>query len=236
MPEQGGTFWRRLDWRLWRQAYMTRTPEAERLAWILPIGKLDGSPAPAAERALAHVRDISLGGLILLLSRPLESGALLRVEIQSAARKTPHSLLTRVIHVEQRQGGLWTVSCCFVKELSDEELRLFGAERVRPTGSDVRAWVRYPCDVELVFYSVVAAAREKCPARIVNISAGGIALCVHRQFESGTLLRLELSADVQSLRKLTARVVHLADKKDGTYVLGCTFATELTGDDLPLLE
>src|SRR5262249_55531078 len=150
--EQGGVFWRRLDWRIWRQSYITHTPAQERLAWLTA----HDATGPELQRTLSQVIDISLGGLSLSASRRFESGTLLRVEVQGGGGERPVSFLARVIQVNLRSPGSYMLSCCFARELSDEELAQFGAEKKRPVGgSDVRAWVRYPCDGESSFDSEV---------------------------------------------------------------------------------
>src|SRR5689334_19160488 len=110
-----GTFWRRLDWRIWRHSYISRTPEAERLAWITPAKAPEaaGAAPGSDDRCLAQVRDISLGGIILTVSRKLDSGTLLRVEVQNSMGKVPLTLLARVIQITTRSEGQWVVSCCF---------------------------------------------------------------------------------------------------------------------------
>src|SRR5579859_2087734 len=117
MSEQGGVFWRRLDWRIWRQSYIQHTPAAERLA------RITGQEPPGApgdpQRTLAQVVDISLGGIALSVSRRFESGTLLRVEVQGGGGERPVGLMARVIQVAHRSGGSFLLSCCFAKELSD---------------------------------------------------------------------------------------------------------------------
>jgi hypothetical protein len=235
MSEQGGVFWRRLDWRLWRQSYIMHTPAAERLAWVcrpeIPVEHRD------EPRSLAQVIDISLGGIVLSASRRFESGTVLRVEVQGGGGERPVGLMARVIQIAHRSGGSFLLSCCFAKELSDEELRPFGAERKRPEGqTDVRAWVRFPCSTDSVFHSVVSAEQEKCRAKVLNISAGGVALLSPRKLEAGTLLHLDLvGRDGQPDRTLKARVVHQAERSDHQWVLGCTFVADLSDDDVMAL-
>ena len=235
MSEQGGVFWEALDWRLWRQSYIMHTPAAERLAWVFRP-ELPGHPSEEP-RTLAQVIDISLGGIVLSASRRFESGTLLRVEVQSGSGERPVGLMARVIQIANRSGGNFLLSCCFAKELSDEELRPFGAERKRPDGgSDVRAWVRYPCTTESVFHSVVSAEQEKCRAKVLNISAGGVALLSPRKLEAGTLLHLDIGGkEAQAPRTLKARVVHQAERADNQWVLGCTFVADLSDDDVMAL-
>src|SRR5262249_37303626 len=151
----------------------------------------------------------------LSASRRFESGTLLRVEVQGGGGERPVGLMARVIQVAHRSGGSYLLSCCFAKELSDEELRPFGAERKRPDGSsDVRPWLRYPCTTESVFHSVVSEEQEKCRAKVLNISAGGVALLSPRKLEAGTLLHLDLVNAAGQPRTLKARVVHQAERAD----------------------
>lgn len=238
MSERVSTFWRRLDWRVWRQSYIAHTHETERLAWIRPVANVPGSApqaAPSEEQCAAHVRDVSLGGLLLIVNRQFTAGTLLRVEVQNTSGGPALGLLARVLHVSARSGGRWLLSCCFAKELTDEDLRVFGAERVRPASADGRAWVRFPCQADSIFHHVIAADYERSKGKVLNISAGGLALQVDRQCEPGTLLSIELRDNQNQTRKLMARVVHVTARPEGDWVLGCTFVSELNDTELQAL-
>src|SRR5438105_2629459 len=102
------------------------------------------SPAPW----LARVRDISAHGIGLVLPHPVEPGALLTGDVESPTRDVMRTILARVVHVTARARGEWIVGCALVTELSDADLAVFQAERLRPTDPDCRAWVRFPCNVE----------------------------------------------------------------------------------------
>jgi hypothetical protein len=57
-----------------------------------------------------------------------------------------------------------------------------------------------------------------------------------RRFESGTLLSIELAeAEEQSARPIMARVIHLSERPEGGWILGCTFVSELSDNDLQAL-
>ena len=57
-----------------------------------------------------------------------------------------------------------------------------------------------------------------------------------RRFELKTLLAIELlSRSGQPSRRVFARVVHVHRRGDGSWLLGCAFATELSEEDLQAL-
>jgi hypothetical protein len=68
------------------------------------------------------IRDISRGGIGILLSRRVELGTLLSIEIQLANNRNAGTQLARVVHVTPHSGGGWVIGCCFTNELSDDEV------------------------------------------------------------------------------------------------------------------
>lgn len=212
----------------------------ERQAWVQvhnvrdvlrPEGAVDG------KRHSARVQDLSLGGLVLTLAHRFEAGTPLEVEIGSAtAGEPPVQLLVRVMVCSNPAENTFVVSCCFLHELNADELQMFGADCAVPDRSDGRAWVRFPSKLEALYHAVVAAEHAPGRARIVNISAGGVALQTKHDFERGTLLNLELRGlDGQPLQPRLARVVHASRQDDGDFMLGCTFVRELSDADLRTL-
>lgn len=240
MSERSVSNWHRMDWRFWGQSESAEKGDSERQAWVCPYGnmQISGETSVLADqpRSSAQIREVSLGGLMLIVERSFESGLLLKVDVQCASRPQPHSLIARVIQSTQEPDGKWLVHCCFAREMSDEELRSFGAERVRPGTQDGRAWVRFNCEGETQFFPVVAASHDDAKAKIFNISAGGIGLVSDNKLDRGTLLSLELMGATKSAaRRTQARVVHVTDRSDGKFLLGCTFVRELTDADLEAL-
>ncbi|GIW81815.1 MAG: hypothetical protein KatS3mg105_3622 [Gemmatales bacterium] len=230
------TFWRQIDWRLWRQSYLAHTPDTERLAWIRPYRPNADTTTGVPARSVAFVRDISLGGITLESSHEFPSGMLLHVDVQSFARPVPVTLLARVIFVSKHRGPNWLLSCCFARELSDDDLRDYGAGRIASEANDGRVWVRFPVQAEASFHSVMSEQHNKWKARIANISAGGIGLFVDRSFEVGSLLNLELLGSKSGIaRQVKARVVHCRQQNDGQFLLGCTYVGELSDEELQSL-
>jgi hypothetical protein len=191
------------------------------------------SPAPW----LARVRDISAHGIGLVLPHPVEPGALLTGDVESPSGNLTRTILARVVHVTARARGEWVVGCALVSELSDADLGAFRAERVRPAAPDCRAWVRFPCNVETICYSVDTVPGEQLPARILNISAGGLGLLLPCQFESRTLLNLLLPPQPgEPPRRVLVRVVTAKPYGQGDWFLGCEFADQLSDEELAALR
>ncbi len=71
----------------------------------------------------ARIRDLSTGGLCLVLGRRFEPGAGLAVEAPSAEDGSPSILLVRVVNVRANGPGSWALGCALVSPLSDEELQ-----------------------------------------------------------------------------------------------------------------
>jgi hypothetical protein len=178
----------------------------------------------------ARACDISILGISLLLDEALAPGALLEIDLEGRSRRTVQA---RVVHARTEEDGGCIIGCAFTRELGDEELRLFQAQRVRPRGPDNRRWTRFPCDVETVCYMAETAPGERRPARVVDISAGGIGLLLPCQFAVGTLLYFELPpVRGQRSNKALVRVVRAVERADGTWFLGCEFARQLSAEEL----
>lgn len=75
----------------------------------------------AEEKWDGTIRNISTGGISLVLSRRFERGAGLAIELPGPAQSA--TVLARVIHVKPQPDGGWMLGCAFVSPLSDEELR-----------------------------------------------------------------------------------------------------------------
>jgi hypothetical protein len=179
------------------------------------------------------VDDISALGVALTLLHPVVPGTLLEVDLECLTRGVLRTLQARVVHTRAGEDGGWVIGCGFTRELGDAELRRFRAQRLRPRGPDNRRWVRFPCDVETACYTRETAPGERWPARVLNISAGGVGLLLPCQFAEGTLLFFEVPpvAGLPAGRVLV-RIVRTAGQADGNWFLGCEFARRLSAQEL----
>lgn len=97
-----------------------------------------------------------------------------------------------------------------------------------------RVWVRYPCRVATSCQPDHAQPDTiQLSAKVQDVSRGGINLLVDRRLEAGRQLLVELP-DTKLLPSaiVMANLVRATPTNAGEWVLGCTFASELTQDDL----
>jgi hypothetical protein len=195
---------------------------------------LNGVPQP---RLSGRVRNISRGGIGLVVPRQFEPGAMLAVDLPSPEGQSSYTVLACVVHVSARPGGEWAVGCTFAQELTDAELRAFGGQRQKPsTPDDQRNWVRFPGRVKAACQVVSAVAEPAWAAEVLDISPSGIGLIVERPIETGTLLTLDLQDAAGRIRtSMLACVVHVTDRDGGRRALGCNFIRELSEQELHAL-
>ena len=99
-----------------------------------------------------------------------------------------------------------------------------------------QAAVRYGCDLDSRCRRLTTGEKDFWGARILNISATGIALLMSRRFEPGTLLAITLEgSDSQSLHTLMARVVNVRADADSKWILGCAYTTKLSEEEVQTL-
>jgi hypothetical protein len=106
------------------------TPVAKRRATVRYALDADTACAPlaawgASQGWEARIRDISRGGLGLLLDRRLEPGTLITVDLPLTP-DCPRLLLARVVHATAQPDGGWLVGCALFDLLPEEELARTG--------------------------------------------------------------------------------------------------------------
>jgi c-di-GMP-binding flagellar brake protein YcgR len=188
------------------------------------------------EQLSARVRNISLGGISLLVDRPFETGELLTIELPGVEENHSHTVLACVVHAMSHSDQEWALGCTFARELSDDDLQAYGARRVKHAGPDQRVWKRFSTAIKASFQVISAAEATKHPAQVLNISASGVGLAVTELVKVGALLSVELhGAHGSAERTLLACVVHANDRDDGEWALGCNFIRSLSEADLNAL-
>ncbi len=96
---------------------------------------------------------------------------------------------------------------------------------------DRRALARRPSDVVTAIQPPKGEARR--PARVLDVSRGGVGLAVGEALEPGAVIGVEVPAGsgVSSSVAL-ACVVHVQPHGEREWLLGCAFCQELSDDDL----
>ncbi|HZY85372.1 MAG TPA: PilZ domain-containing protein [Gemmataceae bacterium] len=101
-----------------------------------------------------------------------------------------------------------------------------------------RVYERHPCDLPSACQppTVWGAQEFKWVAAIRDVSLGGVRLHLRRRFEQGAGLAIELPGpDEETPSVVLARVVHVHGQDDGSWVLGCSFVSRLSDEELNAL-
>jgi len=100
-----------------------------------------------------------------------------------------------------------------------------------------RGFVRRLCKMEASCQPISQhRSEESWPARIRDLSEGGVGLFLNRRFEIGTLLILEMpNSDSKSPYLFLIRVARLVTLSKDKWFLGCTLNPEIDNDDVKTL-
>lgn len=230
MFERTISFWRRLMGNKPTDSYTddrrvyTRYPVDHQIAY---------QTQEVGEKLLARLRDISLGGVKMVVDRPYEPGDLLSVDLPEDKEYSTSTVLACVVHVDEDQEQ-WSLGCTFARELTPEDLGKMGANFKQESGADARSRPRHACNIR-ASYQVVGSECEPevIEADVLNISTTGIGLLAHEHMPAGTLLNVELHA-VHGKKSVTmlSCVIHTSDREADDQALGCNFITEMSEEDL----
>lgn len=106
----------------------------------------------------------------------------------------------------------------------------------RTLGVERRAWVRFSCDLEVACMRAAEDPEMLWPARVMNISCGGIGLMLSRRYERDTLLQVELQIPKKGFsRPLLVQVLHVTGHATGGWLLGCAFTQPLSEEEIQQL-
>jgi hypothetical protein len=226
----------------WRKVRPEGYPpvQEERRIWVRCPCDMEATCQPAntpdSQRVSARVRNISRGGINLLMPSPVETGSLLSVELPCTLGQSPSTVLAYVVRVAAYPSGEWTIGCTFASELTDDDLKPFGAKREKPHPLDQRTWVRFPCHVQATYQFVKGAGARSWTGQVVNISANGVGLQTTQPIDLGRLLSLELrSANGQFTLNILACMVRLTPQENGQWALGCNLIRELSQKEIEAL-
>jgi hypothetical protein len=196
---------------------------------------VQGAGEETGASQIAQVRDVSRGGIKLIVRNVYTVGDMVRIDLPGAP-EVRDSILACVIQVRMESDDTWAVGCVFCEELTDDELGSFGASRVKAPAEDSRSFVRFPCNVKATYERVDDSGNETADAEVENVSATGIGLLLDRKLELGSLLNLHLRNPARTeTRTILACIVHVTQRPDGKCLHGCNFIRELAESDMKAL-
>jgi len=109
----------------------------------------------------------------------------------------------------------------------------FDAGPGEPEGIERRASTRYPCNLATSCRLIATVPGEAVPARVRNISVGGLSLVLGHALDAGTLLSIELRSMTRNIvRTLQVRVIYSIEHPSGDWILGTHFLQPLTDEEL----
>lgn len=228
----GFSFWRRLMGKAEPEPEIRKD---DRRFWVRYPADLESSVQladhPGEDRIPARIRDISRGGVNLLLEENYQPGQLLSLELPCTDESDRTlQMLACVVRNIPEPNGRYSLGCVFSRELSEDDLFSFGARRVRHAPEDQRTWMRFSCQLQATYSLIGESEDVRHPAQVSNVSASGIGLDVKNSVEVGSLLNLRVTGKQGHEKTLLACVVHSVHKED-TWQLGCNFIRELSQSD-----
>jgi hypothetical protein len=202
-------------------------------AWVrFPCdAKATYKPSPASEPGewQAQVINVSPNGIGLVVSRNFQPGTMLNIALPIQSGQLFRTVLACVVHITPQEESKWALGCRFATELNDEDLQTFGISPVKSKSEDCRTWVRCPCGMEMSYASIENGEDHQWPAKVSNISANGISLRVSRPLEPGALLSVKLyRPDRAGPKTVLVCVVYVKEVENSEWMLGCTFASDLS--------
>jgi hypothetical protein len=178
------------------------------------------------------VRDLSRGGVGLILPRRFEPGTVLFVELPGSEARP---LLVRVAHTVRLPRGTWLLGCAFSSKLSEEELQRWlrpktGQEPPAPAGPAAD-----PSGRGAMIPGVTLEGPRGAGGRVVRRTVRWLKLPGAWPPEAGTLLSVGAQGRVVNPAGDRVRVLGCATTDDGGWVLHYEFAGHPSPEVLRLL-
>jgi len=181
------------------------------------------------------IRDVSLGGIQLVVQQPIDPGTMLSISLPRQGESSM-TVLACVVHCREISKNQWAVGCSFSAELEERQLLAFGAQKPGKSSHEVRNGNRFACNVKAFCQLPNQADKPPWEAEVLNVSASGMAVQFEQPLPAGTLFSAELhSARGSQTLTILACVVHVTIQPDGQGISGCNFIRELSETDIEAL-
>jgi hypothetical protein len=186
---------------------------------------------PGCDSLAARVRNVSQGGVSLVVGRPFQPGDLLSLLLPAGAGQGACWVLACVVYCGAAEGG-WRLGCTFAAPLDEDDLDRF----VPAVPVEQRARARHTVRARAAFLVVGEPEGEPLTADVLNLSSGGAALRTAAALPIGALLSLELRrCDGRPAATTLASVVRTSVGPDGDRIAGCNFIHELDEEQVQAL-
>jgi hypothetical protein len=177
--------------------------------------------------------NVSKDAINLIMNRPVETGASLRLELPAVAEGPGTRVLACVVRASRTPKGRWLAECWLPLPLYNADLECLGVQLMEGPDGDRRAWPRWPCRGKTLFRPVASAERSEETAGITDLSFGGLRLSVASDpLDVGTGVQLQLLRTTMPPLEILASVCHVRRQPGGGWSIGCTFIRELSWQEL----
>jgi hypothetical protein len=215
------------------------TPVEERRVWVRypcrMAATVHSTGDPQFAPIPARARNVSRGGVLLVVGRRIEAGELISIELPGES-DSRGAALACVLNAQAAGENDWALRCSFATELSPSDLQRFDVEALENAQAEQRSLIRYSCQATAVYEVVGGDSAASGCAAVTDLSIGGIGLAVEHSIALGTLLNLHLrDANGRPVVTMITSVVTARPASNGRWLLGCNFLGELSEEQLAQL-
>lgn len=210
-----------------------RAGDGDRWVWVrFGVAGLAGTRlrADAAPPVPARVLKVSAGRIALHVDAGVPSGDLLHVELPATDAEPGGTVLALVTRADLLAAGGWAVACEFAADLSEAEVAAL-AGREPPGTPDRRTRPRRPARGTARYYPLGCGDPSRWAA-VMDVSVVGAGLLAAERVEPGAVLCVDLTGPHGRSIEVMACVVAASPASSDRWLLGCSFAHELSEADV----
>ncbi len=166
----------------------------------------------------AELVDVSQFGVKLRVPTNLRFEESLELHIEVVGTEIEYQGVASVRHIRSLDEGHWVVGCAIAPPLTDEAF----AHLATTAGKERRQFRRLPIAAEATVRRQAQA--EAAPAKLHNLSSGGICFSSGEQFEIGERVQLTVDGNDGEPRVIETRICWQVDSPEGS-IAGCQFSS-----------
>ena len=170
------------------------------------------------EPLTAELVDVSQFGVKLRVPTNLRFEESLQLHIEVIGTEIEYQGVASVRHIRSLDEGHWVVGCAIAPPLTDEAF----AHLATTAGKERRQFRRLPIAAEATVRRQAQAGAT--PAKLHNLSSGGICFSSGEQFEIGERVQLTVDGNDGEPRVIETRICWQVDSPEGS-IAGCQFSS-----------